>query len=112
MTTNPDSRDRFEPDSLDGLDERVRRYLGHALAPGERVSTRVRLTMTGRINVGRWLSFVAEQEFCGHEFSWRARPPRASGFRARSCPRRASPGAPKPTTASSLASTCRRNNPT
>jgi hypothetical protein len=29
--------------------------------------------MTGRINVGRWLAFTAEQEFHGHAFTWRAR---------------------------------------
>jgi hypothetical protein len=33
----------------------------------------VRLTMTGRINVGRWLSFTAQQKFVGHDFAWEAR---------------------------------------
>jgi hypothetical protein len=55
------------------VDEPVRRYLLHAIAVGSPISTGVRLRMTGRINVGRWLSFSAEQEFRGHAFAWRAR---------------------------------------
>ena len=73
MTTAPSSVQRFDPASLAALDEPVRRYLMHAIAEGTAVPTGVRLTMVGRINVGRWLSFTAEQEFSGHQFSWRAR---------------------------------------
>jgi hypothetical protein len=51
----------------------VRRYLGHAIPNGAIVRTSVLLTMAGRINVGRWLSFTAEQEFVGRDFTWRAR---------------------------------------
>lgn len=61
-----------EPGFVDELDEPVRRYLNHAL-PGGVACTGLRLTMVGRINVGRWLAFTAEQEFHGHEFIWRAR---------------------------------------
>jgi hypothetical protein len=59
--------------ALEGLDEPVRRYLGHAIMPGAQPSDRVRLTMRGRIRVGPWLDFDAEQEFDGHHFTWRAR---------------------------------------
>src|SRR5215217_4129950 len=64
---------RFQSAALAGLDEPVRRYLTHAVSDGAVVPVGVRLTMAGRINVGRWLSFTAEQEFRGHAFTWRAR---------------------------------------
>ena len=55
------------------LAEPVRRYLAHAIGDGAAVTAGVRLTMAGRIKVGRWLSFTAEQEFRGHAFRWSAR---------------------------------------
>jgi hypothetical protein len=64
---------RFQSAALAGLDEPVRRYLTHAVSDGAVVPVGVRLTMAGRINVGRWLSFTAEQEFRGHAFRWSAR---------------------------------------
>ncbi len=64
---------RFDPRSLAGLDEPVRRYLTHAIAEGSEIRTGVRLRMAGRIDVGRWLSFTAEQEITESAFSWRAR---------------------------------------
>jgi len=64
---------RFEAAALTRLDEPVRRYLTHAISDGAVVPAGVRLTMAGRINVGRWLSFTAEQEFRGHAFTWAAR---------------------------------------
>lgn len=63
----------FDPRSLEQLDEPVRRYLAHAIAPGAPLCDRVRLTMEGTIDVGRRLSFSAVQEFDGHAFEWRAR---------------------------------------
>ncbi len=60
-------------DTLAGLDEPVRRYLEHALGRRTTGPAGVRLRMRGRIRVGRWLSFVAEQTFEGHAFTWRAR---------------------------------------
>ncbi len=70
----PATRTRlFEAAALTGLDEPVRRYLTHAISDGAIVPAGVRLTMAGRINVGRWLSFAAEQEFRGHAFLWSAR---------------------------------------
>ena len=55
------------------LDEPVRRYLGHAIGEGAALRDRARLRMTGRIKVGPWLAFDAEQDFSGHGFTWRAR---------------------------------------
>jgi hypothetical protein len=51
----------------------VLRYLRHALGDEGPVPSGVRVTMAGRIKVGRWLAFDAEQEFCGHDYEWRAR---------------------------------------
>ncbi len=72
MTTSQTVTARFDRRSLAGLDEPVRRYFEHALADGAPVAHGMRLTMSGRINVGRWLEFTAEQEFRGHAFEWRA----------------------------------------
>lgn len=62
----------YDPVELEDLPEPVRRYLGHALAPGVPLARRVRLEMTGRIRVGAWLGFEAEWEGDGRSFSWRA----------------------------------------
>ena len=67
------SDDAFDPGALAKLDEPVRRYLAHAIHAGAALSDRVRLSMSGRIRVGTWLSFVARQDFDGHAFAWRAR---------------------------------------
>jgi hypothetical protein len=69
----PASAQRFDAASVADLDEPVRRYLTHAIADGATIPATVRLQMAGRIDVGRWLSFTAQQDFNGHEFSWRAR---------------------------------------
>lgn len=73
MLSPPLSVEHFDPDCLEGLDEPVRRYLLHAIGVGAVLGDRVRLTMAGRIKVGPWLAFEAEQEFSGHAFVWRAR---------------------------------------
>lgn len=54
------------------LEEPVERYLRHALR-GERHAAAVRGTMSGRIKVGAWLPFTAEQACDGRSFLWRAR---------------------------------------
>ena len=59
--------------TLEGLDEPVRRYLWHAIGPGARRATGVRLEMSGRIRTGAWLPFTATQECDGRSFEWRAR---------------------------------------
>jgi Family of unknown function (DUF6920) len=58
---------------MTGMDEPVQRYLTHAIGGAAVGPMGMRLTMAGRINVGRWLSFTAEQLFSGHAFIWRAR---------------------------------------
>ena len=63
---------RFDPASVAGLDEPVRRYFTHALRTGALLDPRVRLTMLGRIKVGMWLPFAAEWEGDGRSFVWRA----------------------------------------
>ena len=55
------------------VSEPVERYLRHALGNQHVAPAGVRLTMIGRIKVGRWLAFRAEQVFSGHAFTWRAR---------------------------------------
>jgi hypothetical protein len=73
METARDPTQHLDPVSLSNLDEPVRRYFNHALSPGARLSTGVRLTMEGRIKVGAWLPFTAEWEGDGRSFVWRAR---------------------------------------
>lgn len=58
---------------LAGIDEPVARYLTHAIAEGTPLVPGVRLRMTGRIRVRRWLPFTADQECDGRSFTWRAR---------------------------------------
>lgn len=63
---------RFDPQSLQGLDEPVRRYLSHALMPGAVLAPRVRLWMSGSIKVGVWLAFRAVWEGDGRALRWKA----------------------------------------
>jgi uncharacterized protein DUF6544 len=63
----------FGPAAVAGLDEPVRRFLTHAIGEGAALDQRVRLTMTGRIRVGRWLAFAADQVIGRDSFRWRAR---------------------------------------
>ena len=58
---------------LAGLDEPVRRYFSHAIAEGTGLSKGVRMAMSGRIKVGLWLPFTADQTTDGRSFTWRAR---------------------------------------
>lgn len=71
--TAPSDRARFAGSLLAGLDEPVRRYLGHAIRDGAELGRGVKLAMTGRIKAGLWLPFRALQECDGRSFSWRAR---------------------------------------
>lgn len=54
------------------LPEPVRRYLRHAVRAGPNLTAGVRLGMTGKIKIGRWLPFVAVQDCDGRSFEWRA----------------------------------------
>jgi hypothetical protein len=58
---------------LAGLDEPVRRYFNHAINDGAALPKGVRMAMSGRIKVGLWLPFTAEQTVDGRSFTWRAR---------------------------------------
>jgi hypothetical protein len=71
MSDNP-VHPHFDPASLDDLDEPVRRYLRHALAPGTPLRRGVHLEMGGHIKVGAWLRFRSVWEGDGRSFSWRA----------------------------------------
>ena len=51
----------FRPVQISGLPEAARRYLEHAIAPGARLASSVRLRMHGKIKLKGWLPFTAEQ---------------------------------------------------
>lgn len=64
----------FDPGETAGLPEPVQRYFAASLAPGTPVATSAALRMQGRIRVGRWLPFRAEEVLAPHHgFVWRAR---------------------------------------
>lgn len=64
---------RFDRALLEGLDEPVQRYFGHALADGAPLDPGVRLKLSGQIRVGVWLRFTSVWTGDGHAFSWRAK---------------------------------------
>ncbi len=51
----------FHPEQIASLPPVARRYLEHAIAPGTRLASAVRLRMHGEIKLKRWLPFSAEQ---------------------------------------------------
>jgi hypothetical protein len=71
MTFDPAAR--FQRSLISDLDEPVQRFFTHAIRDGAALGDRVCLTMTGRIKVGTWLPFSAEQTVDGRSFAWRAR---------------------------------------
>jgi hypothetical protein len=73
MTTTADPARRFSANMLEGLDEAVRRYFTHAIRDGAPLPDGVHMAMRGRIKVGLWLPFTAEQTVDGRSFAWRAR---------------------------------------
>lgn len=73
MTTSTEPTRRFASDMLTGVDEPVRRYFSHAISDGAALPEGVRMAMSGRIKVGLWLPFTAEQTVDGRSFTWRAR---------------------------------------
>jgi len=64
---------RFASDMLAAVDEPVRRYFSHAISDGAPLPSGVSMAMSGRIKVGLWLPFTAEQSVDGRSFTWRAR---------------------------------------
>jgi hypothetical protein len=65
--------DGFDPGSIAHLDEPVRRYLTHAIAPGTPLGRPVRMEMDGRIRVRRWRRFTATESCDGRSYRWDAR---------------------------------------
>src|SRR4051794_18708281 len=55
------------------LPEPVERYLAHALPAGPPPGPAARMRMAGRIKLGAWLPFTAEEQCDGRSFVWRAR---------------------------------------
>jgi hypothetical protein len=70
----------FDAAALSRCDEPVRRYFTHAIDHGAPLEPRMTLRMKGRIKVGVWLPFTAEQDCDGSSFSWRAQVPRHLRF--------------------------------
>lgn len=54
----------FQPDRLTDLPDPARRYLEHAIAPGTKLASAVRLRMHGEIKLKNWYPFRAEQVIC------------------------------------------------
>jgi hypothetical protein len=71
---------RFDASALSSCDEPVRRYFTHAIAHGAPLEPHMRLQMTGRIKIGLWLPFTAQQDCDGSSFIWRAQVPRHVRF--------------------------------
>ena len=63
----------FNSDKLDRLPAAARRYLEHAIVPGTKIASAVRLKMHGEIKLKKWISFTAEQVICWeHGLIWSA----------------------------------------
>ena len=63
----------FDRSLIRDLDEPVQRFFAHAIRDGAELTDGARLTMTGRIRVGTWLPFTADQTLDGRSFEWHAR---------------------------------------
>jgi hypothetical protein len=64
---------RYQRSLISDLDEPLQRFFNHAISDGTVLGGGLRLTMTGRIKVGIWLPFTAQQTADGRSFAWRAR---------------------------------------
>jgi hypothetical protein len=63
----------FHLDDYNHLPEAARRYLAHAIAPGTKLASTVRLQMHGDIKLKNWIPFKAEQVICWeHGLIWSA----------------------------------------
>src|SRR5690348_11206542 len=63
----------FDPQALGDVPDKVRAYLTHAIAPGAQLASAVRLWMHGRIKLGRWRKFKAQQVIVAKRgMIWRA----------------------------------------
>lgn len=69
----PLSEQVFQPDALTGIPDIAQRYLKHAIAPGTKLASAVRLRMHGEIKLKDWIPFQAEQVICWNRgMIWRA----------------------------------------
>ncbi len=57
----PTGQGIFDPLALTNCPPSARRYLEHAIEPGTRLATAVRLSMSGEIKLNKWLPFEAEE---------------------------------------------------
>ena len=63
----------FNSAKLAHLPEVAKRYLEHAIAPGTKLASAVRLKMHGEIKLKKWVPFTAEQVICWeHGLIWSA----------------------------------------
>ena len=63
----------FSLDKIAHSPEAARRYLEHAIAPGTKLASAVRLKMHGEIKLKNWIPFTAEQVICWeHGLIWSA----------------------------------------
>lgn len=63
----------FSSDRLTHLPEAAKQYLEHAIAPGTKLASAVRLKMHGEIKLKKWIPFKAEQVICWeHGLIWSA----------------------------------------
>jgi hypothetical protein len=63
----------FNSDKLAHLPAAAKRYLEHAIAPGTKLASAVRLKMHGEIKLKKWIPFTAEQVICWeHGLIWSA----------------------------------------
>jgi hypothetical protein len=63
----------FNSDKLSHLPAAAKRYLEHAIAPGTKLASAVRLKMHGEIKLKKWIPFTAEQVICWeHGLIWSA----------------------------------------
>ncbi|MEW6499161.1 MAG: DUF6544 family protein, partial [Cyanobacteriota bacterium] len=71
--STPSDEQAFQPDALTGFPDVAQRYLEHAIAPGTKLASAVRLRMHGEIKLKDWLPFQAEQVICWNRgMIWRA----------------------------------------
>lgn len=71
--STPPSQTIFQPDQLSEYPASVQHYLQHAIAPGTKLASGVRLQMHGEIKLRQWLPFTAEQVISWHRgFIWQA----------------------------------------
>ena len=63
----------FNSDKLSHLPAAAKRYLEHAIEPGTKIASAVRLKMHGEIKLKKWIPFTAEQVICWeHGLIWSA----------------------------------------